>query len=109
MNTYNRNRLEEDGWTDLEMVYTAANFGLFLCPFQIDIQGDGQYFEFEFYYRRYSGILVGKRKDIFKGNPGHAIAKVGDVLIDPLDGKSHPLFGEAFNSLYNRIFFAKVT
>lgn len=106
MRKYQYHRLESDGWNDYELVYTAAELGVYLCPFAHDTLGGGYYPEFIPHYEKYSGLLVGQRKDVFKGNPGHAIAKVGDVLIDPLDGKEHSLYGGAFHSLYQRVFFA---
>lgn len=85
------------------MTTVAADMGIFLCPSILHVGGTAA-----LRYINYSGIIVGQRLDVFVGNPGHAIAKVGGVLIDPLDGKEHPLFAEAYHSLHSKIFFAWV-
>lgn len=97
--------LDDKGWTDLEMVAVAKWLGILLCPLVHSPASITCDLNFGTTYGICDGILVGKRKDLFV-NPGHAYAVKDGVLIDPMDGREHPLFGERWDNLSQKVFFA---
>lgn len=90
------------GWTDSDMMYTAFELGVRLSPFLQDFRGS-RYPQFASIYEQNDGILVGTNKTPMGG---HAVAKIGSNIIDPFDGLTYSQYGEPYDRLRQRIFFA---
>jgi hypothetical protein len=87
------------------MFDVAYSLGVYLCPLAQDVTNRTNIFSpFMDAYLKYDGILVGN--ETMTLSSGHAIAKVGENLIDPKDGLQYHLFGKPYQNLYQRKFFA---
>lgn len=89
-------------WCGADVIYAARNFGAHLLPLA-EKMGGVKYPSFDDMYQEYDGILCGDLPD----GRQHAYAKVGHLLHET-NGSTFSLFGDAYEDMENRVFFAWV-